>query len=106
MPFPPFTNMNKAKSDVELKTVLSHLNLVTVDETQTALANTGIHISETTAFRWRRLAKENPTLPLLDIPPPNKDDEHWGKNPICAAPEVKPTCFKRLMQYYARIIRK
>ena len=75
--------------NIELDTILSHLQLKTVDETQTAFAKSGIHISETTAFKWRELAKEDSVSKLWD-------DDNEDTNPT--SPDPKPKCFQRFSQ--------
>ena len=83
---------NRPKSSIELENMLSHLKLDTVDATQTAFANDGIHISETTAFKWRGLAKENmiSELPKLLY----EDDENAGRNPIHEDTQADTGCCK------------
>ena len=87
------------KPSVELETVLSHLKLKTIDETQAAFAVCDIHISESTAFKWREMAKENPTQ---ELPRTYCNDQ----NPTPVAPEIKTTCFKRLVQSCAGMFGK
>jgi hypothetical protein len=84
--------------NIELETILSYLHLKTVDETQTAFAKSGIHISETTAFKWRELAKEDSVSQLWDNANENEDT---GTNPASPDPETK--CFQRLSQAWKRI---
>jgi hypothetical protein len=105
MPFHPFTKMRSIKKDIGLETALSHLNLKTVDETQTAFALSGIHISESTAFKWREMAKENPTPQFWETDP-KKDSDNTDQNPSCTTPDVKTKCFKRLLHSCARIFGK
>lgn len=97
MPFTPFPMMRSTKKEIELETVLANLNLRTVDETQTAFAKNGIHISETTAFRWREMAKENPVPQLWDPTSKKINEQDSGQNPTCCSPpDAKTHCFKRL----------
>lgn len=53
--------------------LLAYLRLPSTDDTQTAFAKKGLHISETTAKKWRDLANEGDVV-LIDThyadPPP------------------------------------
>ena len=81
---PLFAKPCAPRQTIDLKTALSYLDLNTVDQTQTAFAMSGVHISESTAFSWREMTREN------SIPPQFWEDYE-------TQPQPKPTCFKRLM---------
>jgi hypothetical protein len=85
---------SKAARNIELEEMLSHLSLETVDATQTAFANSGIHISETTAFRWRELAKDNAGSKLSELL--QEDETDTGRNPVSSDTQVETGCFKRI----------
>ena len=84
MPFNPFAKKHTPKPNLDLGTALSHLGLETVDQTQTAFAVSGIHISESTAFSWREMARENSFQPQL-LQEDTQDDQSDA------------TCFQRLL---------
>jgi hypothetical protein len=93
----------KPKQEIEIETILSHLKLETVDETQTAFAKNGIYISETTAFKWRELAKENPNPNAFEFL--HDKDECTDENPKHDATEVKPKCLGRLASMFCNMFR-
>ncbi len=65
--------------------LLTYLRLPTTDDTQTAFAKKGLHISETTATRWRELANEGEVV-LIDAQygnPPEEDVPRGCVLPCC-----------------------
>jgi hypothetical protein len=94
----PPVKPHSPKNKLNMDTALSHLNLETIDETQTAFAMSGVGISERTAFRWREMAREN-SIPQL----------FWeGESPSIQprTPDVKPSCFNQILRQCVRMLRR
>ena len=88
MSFNPFAKKHAPVKTptIELETALSHLGLETVDQTQTAFAVSGVHISERTAFSWREMARENSFQHQL------LDEDY----------QPEPKCFQRLVRAFRK----
>ena len=52
----------KQTTNLSPEELLFCLRLPTIDDTQTAFAKKGLHISETTAARWRELANDESVI--------------------------------------------
>jgi hypothetical protein len=84
----------KLTNSVDIEKMLAHLKLETVDATQTAFANSGIHISEATAIKWRELARDDMASKLPEL---LYDDEgDVGRNPVCGDAPIQMGCCKRM----------
>ena len=88
------SNQTRITKKIEIEEMLSHLNLETVDATQTAFANSGIHISEATAFKWREMARDNLISELPKLL--QEDDDAVGRNPVCSDAQIETGCCRRL----------
>ena len=71
--------------------LLTYLRLPTNDDTQTAFAKKGLHISETTATRWRELANEGDVV-LIDAQYDASPEEEIPRG--CALPCCNWLCRK------------
>ena len=91
MPLNPFAKKRAPINTptIDLETALSHLGLETVDQTQTAFAVSGVHISERTAFSWREMARENSFQSKL-LEDDTQEDQSDAK------------CFQRLLGAFRR----
>jgi hypothetical protein len=90
----PRANPHLPKKKLDMDIALSHLRLETIDETQTAFAMSDISISESTAFRWRELARTNSAPPQFweEAMPPSQNQD------------VKPNCFTQMLRICIRLV--
>ena len=94
MPLNPFAKKRAPINTptIDLETALSHLGLETVDQTQTAFAVSGVHISERTAFSWREMAREH----SFQSQYLEEEENNQGNN------QPEPKCFQRLVRAFRK----
>jgi hypothetical protein len=94
----PRVKPHSLQRKLDMEIALSHLRLNTIDETQTAFAMSDVNISESTAFRWREMARTNSTPPLFWEEAVPSIQNH--------TPDVKLGCFTQMQRICMLLFRR